>query len=238
MGKYLTGVAKSFIEENLRADPKVRNVFDAGGGSGRFAIPLGQKGYKVTLSEVDIKPLRALKRKLPNVPAILVGKDIQSFPFKDRAFDCILCIQDPWYTERSNWFFAECNRLLKGNGILIFTIINKNSYKALFRWVVLKRYLLQGKWWAALEYRKSFTDIRKHIEVKGFRLLRAKGYSWIPYTYSSKGKFISLFVALEKLLRLDLLVSVSPRLIIKARKVSDFDYEGENNRSNERQTMG
>ena len=59
MGKYSTQVEGSFIEESLMLHlRKAAVIFDAGGGTGRFAVPLYRNGYRVIVEEIDALPLK------------------------------------------------------------------------------------------------------------------------------------------------------------------------------------
>jgi SAM-dependent methyltransferase len=218
MGKYLTQVEGSFIEECLMLHlTKPAVIFDAGGGTGRFAIPLYRNGYRVIVEETNPLPLKLLLNREPAIPLILLDSKAKLFPIKESSVDCVLCMEVPSLIE-SEWFFCECNRILKQNGIIIFTIYNRHSYKGFYKKFVLKEDF--GKHpWQKFNYASSFQQIKLRLKNAGFELTRAKGYNWLPASYASNTKLTPYFAAIERLLCLGLLLSLSPWIITQARKI-------------------
>ncbi len=218
MGRYLTTIEEDFISTYLKGDGQVKSILDVGGGSGRIAIPLNNKGYKIFVVEADPLPLLKLKSKKTELPAIYVGKSSKFFPFKSGTFDCILCLQVIDLAEESDWFFIECRRILKEQGTFIFSILNGNSYKGFLRKWQLTREVVKGKYWKKKEYQKTLSEIQCNIKGAGFSLMKAKGYNWIPFTRSSNQWTIPLFAFLERIMGLNLLTSLSPWVILVAKK--------------------
>jgi len=217
-GQYSTQVEGSFVEESLMtyvAKPAV--IFDAGGETGRFAIPLYRNGYRVIVEEINPLPLRILRYGEPAIPVILLDSEAEHFPIKEASVDCVLCIEVNALIQLE-WFFSECNRILKQNGIIIFTTHNRYSYKGFY-----KKFILQedsSKYhWKKSHYASSFQQIKLCLKNAGFKLTRAKGFSWLPASRASNNKLIPYFALIEKLLCLDLLLSLSPWIIVEARKI-------------------
>jgi len=217
MGKYSTQVEGSFIEESLMLHlTKPAVIFDAGGGTGRFAISLYRNGYRVTVEEINPLPLRILRHREPAIPVILLDSKAKHFPIKEASIDCILCIEADSLV-LLEWFFSECNRILKDNGIIIFTLLNRFSYKGFYKKFILREDFEKHPWKKS-HYAISFRQIKSRLRNAGFRITRAKGFYWLPVSRESNNKLVPYFALIEKLLHLDLLPSLSPRTIIRARK--------------------
>ena len=217
MGKYSTRVEGSFIKESLMlylTKPAV--IFDAGGGTGRFAIPLYGNGCRVIVEETNLLPLRILRHREPGIPVILLDSKATHFPIREASVDCILCIEADSLV-LLEWFFSECNRILKDNGIIIFTLLNRFSYKGFYKKFLLREDCSKHLWKKSL-YATSFRRIKSRLRNAGFRITRAKGFYWLPVSRESNNKLVPYFALIEKLLHLDLLPSLSPRIIIRARK--------------------
>jgi len=217
MGTYSTDVEGSFIEESLM--PYLTEsavVFDAGGGTGRFAIPLYRNGYRMIVEETNPLALRILRHREPTIPVILLDSKARHFPIREASVDCILCIEADSLV-LLEWFFPECSRILKDNGIIIFTLLNRVSYKSFY-----KKYILRedcGKHpWKKSHYATSLWRIKSRLRNAGFRITKAKGFYWLPVSRESNHKLLPYLALVEKLLHLDLLPSLSPRIIIRARK--------------------
>jgi 2-polyprenyl-3-methyl-5-hydroxy-6-metoxy-1,4-benzoquinol methylase len=218
MGKYLTEIENTFISEYLSNNGYIKNILDVGGGSGRIAIPLSLQGYHITVTEIDLLPLQKLKMKKRDFPVIYVRKSDKSFPFKSASFDCILCLQVLSLTEHSDWFYEECHRNLKKHGTLIFTMLNRNSYKGILRHWRLKRDITRGEYWKLREYSKTFPMIRSILKKTGFSIIKTRGYNWIPAKRSSNHWFIRFLALIERIMCLRVFTSLSPWLIIAVKK--------------------
>jgi ubiquinone/menaquinone biosynthesis C-methylase UbiE len=81
---------KKYLPENKDA-----NILDAGGGTGRIAIPLAKMGYSVTLCDLSPRMLDVAKKKV--LEEELSDKieiwecDIHKLRFPDESFDFVLC---------------------------------------------------------------------------------------------------------------------------------------------------
>ena len=227
IGLYLREFEERWINLAFQKNKNIRSVLDVGCGSGRFNIPIYKKGINVVALEYDKNALLELKGKEEAIP-ILLG-DGKKLPFRNQSFDCMLCIQAVDYIDNEKkFFFAECNRVLKDNGLLIFTSSNKNSYKR----VVTRLLSFVGhNPYAHLQTIKNdpppFTDLknlRQKLNNSGFTVEKIGGYYWLPasrYNTSklvNNSRFVSFFTLLEKMFRLDAVHSISPWFFIIARK--------------------
>lgn len=217
MGQYSTRLEGSFIKESLMLHlTKPAVIFDAGGGTGRFAVPLYGNGCRVIVEETNLLPLRILRHREPAIPVILLDSKATHFPIREASVDCILCIEADSLV-LLEWFFSECNRILKDNGIIIFTLLNRFSYKGFYKKFVLREDCSKHLWKKS-HYATSFRRIKARLRNAGFRITRAKGFYWLPVSRESNNKLVPYFALIEKLLHLDRLPSLSPRIIIRARK--------------------
>lgn len=74
-------------------------ILDAGGGSGRFSIPLARRGYRVTHLDISAKMLEiassaATEAGIDGIE-FLHGDIVDLTRFSDAAFDLVLCIDSP-----------------------------------------------------------------------------------------------------------------------------------------------
>jgi ubiquinone/menaquinone biosynthesis C-methylase UbiE len=70
-------------------------LFEPGIGTGRIAIPLAERGYKVTGADISPEMLKILADKLakrPELPIQYVLKDITALDFADASFDIALAV--------------------------------------------------------------------------------------------------------------------------------------------------
>ncbi|MFW6132032.1 MAG: class I SAM-dependent methyltransferase, partial [Candidatus Aminicenantaceae bacterium] len=119
----------NFIEEEIEYD-KSKTILDIGCGTGRHAIELAKRGYKVTgidLSESQLKKAQE-KTKQANVDIQFLKKDARDFSFKI-PFDMVIMICEGAFplmeTDEMNFeILKNAEKALKPDGKLIFTTLN------------------------------------------------------------------------------------------------------------------
>ncbi|MEM1581456.1 MAG: methyltransferase domain-containing protein [Candidatus Bathyarchaeia archaeon] len=100
--------------------PKSGVVLDAGGGTGRWAIPIAKKGLKVIIYDISREMLKiaikkAEKEGLGHLISTLEG-DIRKIKFPENTFDFILAEGDPIsYCGDPKKAVIELHRVLKPN---------------------------------------------------------------------------------------------------------------------------
>jgi ubiquinone/menaquinone biosynthesis C-methylase UbiE len=101
-------------------------LFEPGIGTGRIAIPLAERGYKVTGADISTEMLKILADKLarrPGLPVKFINQDITSLPFPDASYD--ICVAVSIFHLIPAWQKAvdEVFRVLKPTAplILMFT---------------------------------------------------------------------------------------------------------------------
>jgi SAM-dependent methyltransferase len=85
-----------FLEESL---PESGHVLDVGGGAGRYAVWLGERGYDVTMvdpsdRQVELAGRKVEERDLGDRVQTGVG-DVRDLEFETDAFDATLCLGGP-----------------------------------------------------------------------------------------------------------------------------------------------
>lgn len=85
-----------YLREHL---PEAGHVLDAGGGAGRYAVRLAERGHDVTLLDVSAGQVAVARRKAAEyAPAdrVAVGRgDVRALPLPDDAFDAVCCLGGP-----------------------------------------------------------------------------------------------------------------------------------------------
>ena len=104
-----------YIEPYL---PESGVVLDAGGGTGKWTIPIVEKGLKVVLYDISREMLNVARRKIveKNLENMVVFKegDICEIDFPDDSFDFVLAEGDPIsYCSNPDKAVGELARVLK-----------------------------------------------------------------------------------------------------------------------------
>jgi 2-polyprenyl-3-methyl-5-hydroxy-6-metoxy-1,4-benzoquinol methylase len=110
--------------------PQNSIILDACAGTGRYTFYLARNGHRVTAG--DIVPLHVenikLKNKENSVLKEIKINDVLDMDFQDNSFDVVLCMGALYHLKTSDERYKainECIRVLKTNGIIILSYINK-----------------------------------------------------------------------------------------------------------------
>lgn len=123
-------ITKRYLDEFIQGEQL--EIFDIGGGPGRYSIYLAQKGHTVTLLDLSEKNIAVAKEKVAqaNVAlyAIVQGDVLKLDTYEDEKYDIVL-LMGPLYhlLEESDRKKAVegAMRLLKPQGIIIVSFISK-----------------------------------------------------------------------------------------------------------------
>ncbi len=105
----------------LLGDVKGKKVLDAGCGSGIYTKILAEKGAKVQGLELSGEMIRLAKEHCKGLSINFKQGSIDNLPYPDNSFDIIVASLVIHYLKRPEEAFKEFNRVLKKNGILIFS---------------------------------------------------------------------------------------------------------------------
>lgn len=208
MGRYQFQHEFPFISHFLATLPPPRRVLDLGCGSGRMTLPLSHQGFKMMGLDIEPAALAAFPRQPHETP--LVRGDAAQLPFAARSFDCVVALQAVDYVDH-RLLLDECHRVLTPGGGLIFDAPNLHSYK----WG-LKRFWDPNE--SLMSTIVSCRELLQSLPKHGFTVHAVRGYNWIPFSRKSNSVFIRVAAALEQRLGLHRLYTVSPKILLAARK--------------------
>lgn len=209
MGRYKTKVEFNFISIYLNRN---KEILDVGGGSGRFAIPLHQAGHKITIVERNSKAIDILMSRCPEVRYI--QGDFKEVELSQK-YDLIIAIEV--MPEMKDWpcIFQKVHTLLQDNGIFIFTVINKLSWRTKARHVLLRTNVLAKDYeYFEMSPSEYFDIITKH----SFIIDRCDGFEWMPLNVNSNSKLVDVFSWIESRFQLGHWIAQSPWLLFAVRR--------------------
>ena len=205
MGKYLIrkeiGVLDMFFKKGNR-----RSCLDIGGGSGKVALPLLRRGYRVTIVEPERLATKRFKRKKG---LTLINKRFDETKFKTNEFNNLFLIEVLGYFGDKDGLFKECKKILKPGGLMVLTLDNRSSYKSILHKINKKEECF---------YTHSYRQIISLLEKEGFKTLFSRGFSWIPFGRASNSFLIPWIEKVESIFGLKYLKNISPYVLIVCEK--------------------
>lgn len=104
-------------------------VLDGCAGTGNYAFPLAEMGYKVTAGDIvheNVDIIREKQKSNPVLNDIYVGSMLDLSRFKSESFDAVLCMGAFYHVDNEirPSIMKECLRVLKPGGLLAVSYIN------------------------------------------------------------------------------------------------------------------
>lgn len=126
--KVYDAVTWKYLEPHVPTDPNAL-VLDAGGGTGRWAIRIATKGYKVVLMDTSEGMLKAADKRVKEKGfqhKITIKKgDITKTDYADETFDMSLCEHAFFLFNDPDIVIKELKRILKKKAPLIISAQNR-----------------------------------------------------------------------------------------------------------------
>ena len=174
-----------FIEE--RSPMKDKKVLDVGCGGGILAETLSELGANVTgidASENTIGVAKSHSRSIGS-DVIYIQNTIEEFisSHPNEKFDVITCLEMLEHVPSPNEIIKSCSNLLKDDGNIFFSTINRNPRSYLFA-VIGAEYILNLLPKGTHDYEKFIkpSELAKWIREAGLNSKETIGLSYNPIT--------------------------------------------------------
>ena len=174
-----------FIEE--RSSVKDKKVLDVGCGGGILAEALSELGANVTgiaASENTIGVAKSHSRSVGS-DVIYIQNTIEEFisAHPNEKFDVITCLEMLEHVPSPNEIIKSCSNLLKDDGNIFFSTINRNPRSYLFA-VIGAEYILNLLPKGTHDYEKFIkpSELAKWIREAGLNSKETIGLSYNPIT--------------------------------------------------------
>jgi ubiquinone/menaquinone biosynthesis C-methylase UbiE len=127
-GKVYGYVTWEHLSHYLPAD-KGSLILDAGGGTGRWSVPLAKMGYRVTLCDISDGMLKQAEKKIKKAglsdKVTIEEQDLTRLSFEDQTFDFVLCEDGPISISDSQKVVNELVRVLKIKGKIWASVLGR-----------------------------------------------------------------------------------------------------------------
>lgn len=111
VGAYFLQLQLDLLLELLPELKPGASVLDVGGGHAQLAVPLAQRGCKVTVTGSDASCRQRLAQRLPENAYTYQTCDMLQLPFADRSFDFVIAFRLVPHVDRWPQLLAELSRV-------------------------------------------------------------------------------------------------------------------------------
>jgi ubiquinone/menaquinone biosynthesis C-methylase UbiE len=120
---YRVGAFSALVAHGVKSGAA---ILDFGGGTGAIASALAHRGFHMTVCDLSEKMISAGKRLYSGQPIewVVLPQDWSRLPFAEGAFDAIIASSVFEYLRDVDHVLAECRRILRPGGKLIFSVPN------------------------------------------------------------------------------------------------------------------
>jgi ubiquinone/menaquinone biosynthesis C-methylase UbiE len=127
-GKVYGYITWEHLKQYLPLD-KNSLILDAGGGTGRWSVPLAKMGYKVILCDISQGMLQQAENKILKEglsdKVKIQEEDLTCLSFADQTYDFVLCEDGPISISDSQKVVRELVRVLKKKGKIWASVLGR-----------------------------------------------------------------------------------------------------------------
>lgn len=160
-------------------------ILDIGCGGGLVSEPVARLGATATGIDPAIENVEAARRHAAGQGLAI---DYQSCRVEDlvaqgRTFDCVLCLEVVEHVPDVGAFLAECTKLVRPGGLMIFSTINR-TMKAYALAIVGAEYILRWLPVGTHQWERFVTpdEMTRHARAAGLTLSSFEGLAYNPLT--------------------------------------------------------
>jgi ubiquinone/menaquinone biosynthesis C-methylase UbiE len=165
------------IDRAFRLVPTTHTVLDAPCGTGRLALHLTERGYRVTAADLSDAMLAVTRETLAGRGVPVEKQDVERFTYTDRQFDTVVCFRlfhhfpNPEIRSR---VVRELCRVAGRSVVLSYFAPSLGT---------LKRKLREAKGGKlSKKYITSLDEVRGYFAAVGFRLV--KDFAQLPVVHT------------------------------------------------------
>ena len=182
----LTPIRLKYISDKLKL--KGSKILDLGCGGGLLCEAMTKSGANVIGIDASLKTIEIAKQhaREQNLNIEYINTDIESFDNKEK-FDAIVCFELIEHVPDPNELIKEIRRLIKPNGKLFLSTINRNLFSFMFA-KVFAEYLFNIIPRGTHTYEKFIkpSEIRQLLENNNLSISDMQGLKFNPFLNTFK----------------------------------------------------
>ena len=169
---------------NKKINVSGKSVLDVGCGGGILSESLARKGAKVTGIDLSEGPLKVAQIRNEKVNLDIDYKKVSTNQLVDSGekFDVIACLEMLEHVPDPSEIVSDCEKLLKKNGHIFFSTINRNLKSFVFA-ILGAEYILNILPQGTHDFEKLIkpSELRNYIDKSGLFFEEIRGMSYLPF---------------------------------------------------------
>ena len=178
----MTPARMSFLKDTI-GQVKGKTIVDIGCGGGLISTPLARLGAKVTGIDADAQAISVAKQhsKGEELNIDFIAGAAEDLVAKKQKYDVVLALEVIEHVENPSLFVELCAKLVKPNGIIIFSTLNR-TWKSYAMGIIAAERILKWVPAGTHDWKKFIkpSELAKICESNGLFLRSAKGMVYNP----------------------------------------------------------
>ncbi|HJK86240.1 MAG TPA: bifunctional 2-polyprenyl-6-hydroxyphenol methylase/3-demethylubiquinol 3-O-methyltransferase UbiG [Candidatus Megaira endosymbiont of Nemacystus decipiens] len=171
------------IESHYNSTPNKTKILDIGCGGGLVSAPMSRLGFDMSALDANESNIKAISdySQDHNLNIDLFHETVENHVLRNKKYDVILCLEVIEHVAHVSSFLNNLNSMLKPDGILILSTINRTRC-AYFYAIVMAEYLLGWVPKNTHDYNKFLkpSEIVSKLSKTDLKLFNLQGLSYLP----------------------------------------------------------
>ncbi len=169
--------------KSVIGDVKGKTILDIGCGGGLISTPLSRLGAKVTGVDADAQAITVAKQhtKSEDLSVEFIHGAAENLVAEKRKFDVVLALEIIEHVDNPSLFVDLCSQLVKPNGIVVFSTLNR-TWKSYALGIIAAERILRWVPVGTHDWHKFIkpSELARLAAASGLHLKDAKGMVFNP----------------------------------------------------------
>lgn len=178
----MTPARMQFLKDAI-GTVKGKTIVDIGCGGGLISTPLARLGAKVTGIDADAQAISVAKTHAvsENLDIDFISGAAEDLVTKGKKFDVVLALEVVEHVDNPDLFVELCSKLVKPNGLVIFSTLNR-TWKSYAMGIIAAERLLKWVPVGTHDWKKFIkpSELARLCESNALVLRNAKGMVYNP----------------------------------------------------------
>lgn len=168
-----------FILSHYDYNVKDKKILDAGCGGGISSIPLARLGAKVTGIDASLQSIHIAQKQAHELKLDINYKNSDICDLSDK-YDIIICLEVIEHVDNLSLFLTQLNNLLKPNGVLFISTINR-TIKSYLATIIGAEHILKWVPKGTHDWNKFISPLELQNLLPNLTLINLKGMKYNPF---------------------------------------------------------